>query len=178
MGLWGSFTVCVMYFHTVEFKAPRMSCLEHVTRDWGTVDGTVSCSLRRTSCPRGSAFPAGAERDPGLPHLPHEAGPARPAPGGADPRRPVWQRRVPVRAGLFHPAAPSEDHRGGACHHRHPSRVRVHGAGGSAELGVGAAWGEPSQLRASESSPWSEVLTWAGAQEETGGPRGCDFSLV
>lgn len=50
---------------------------------------------------------------------------------------------------------------------------------GSAGLGEGAAQGGgPPQLRTSESSLWSEVLMWAGAQEETGGPCGRDFSLA
>lgn len=105
--------------------------------------------------------PPGAERDPRLPSLPHEAGPARPSPGGPAPRWPVWERRVLVRARLFHPAEASENHRGGAGHHCHASRVRDHGAGG-----LWGVRGEASQLRTIKSSQESKLPKWGGC------PRG------
>ena len=119
----------------------------------------------------------GAERDPWLPSLPHEAGPARPAPGGPDPRRPVRERSVPVRARLFHPAEAPEDHRGGAGHHCHASSVRVHGAGG-----LWGTWvGEASQLSASKSSQRPSCQSGVGVQEEMKGQGvegGDEFSLT
>lgn len=124
----------------------------------------------RDSSHSASPLTPGAERDPGLPHLSHEAGPARPSPRGPDPRRPVWERRVPVWARLLHPAAAPENHRGGTCHHRHTSCVRVHGAGGLCRARWGASAGVAVSAQRQQELAMVHVAKVGGCPRRDGVP--------
>lgn len=101
--------------------------LPQVSPSWILPGSTITC-----------ASLAGAEWDPGLTYLSHEAGPECTAPGGPGLGRPVWKCSVIVWTRLLHPEAAPEDYWGGTSHYRRSSCVWVYGTGAFGRAGLGA----------------------------------------